>query len=95
MSAEPQTLLITVDGGRCTGHGRCADVAPEVFEIDDDGYSTRRHQGPQVAPTSLKAAAELGEASCPERAISVLVQTAQLAESPGDVYGRAGTGRHV
>jgi ferredoxin len=27
----------TIDGDRCQGHGRCAMLAPAVFDIDDDG----------------------------------------------------------
>ncbi len=29
---------VTVDWLRCDGHGVCAEVAPEVFLLDDWGY---------------------------------------------------------
>jgi len=29
---------IVVDADRCEGHGLCQQIAPEVFDLDDDGY---------------------------------------------------------
>ncbi|CUR56727.1 conserved hypothetical protein [metagenome] len=31
------TGKVVVDRGRCTGIGICESIAPEVFEVDDDG----------------------------------------------------------
>jgi ferredoxin len=31
---------VSVDWLRCDGHGVCAEVAPEVFGLDDWGYPT-------------------------------------------------------
>lgn len=28
-----------VDHERCEGHGRCFAVAPDLFDVDDDGYT--------------------------------------------------------
>ncbi len=28
--------LPTIDANACTAHGDCADIAPEVFALDDD-----------------------------------------------------------
>lgn len=28
---------VAIDGGRCQGHGRCADLAPDYFDLDDAG----------------------------------------------------------
>jgi ferredoxin len=58
----------TIDDTRCSGHGRCYSVAPEVFAADDLGYGTVR--GPEL-PSELAPAARLGRDSCPERAITV------------------------
>ncbi len=32
-------MKITVDHGLCQGHGQCAEVASDLFEIRDDGFA--------------------------------------------------------
>lgn len=60
-------MIITVDTGRCQGHGRCNALCPEVFDVDDEGYvllvtstPAREHEG------RVREAA----ANCPEQAIT-------------------------
>jgi len=60
-------MKVTVDRSRCTGHGRCYVLVPEVFSADDDGYSVVLEQ---EVPAALESRAQLGEANCPERAIT-------------------------
>ena len=43
-------MKITVDGGRCTGHGRCYTLAPALLDYDDEGYVTIRDQTVDVPP---------------------------------------------
>jgi ferredoxin len=59
-------LKVRIDSERCQGHGRCYSLAPAVFESDDEGYG--RVVSEEI-PEELRSKAELGEASCPERAI--------------------------
>ena len=54
---------------RCTGHGRCYILAPEVYDADDDGYSI---PGERVVPAGQESKARLGAANCPEDAIEVI-----------------------
>ena len=61
-------MRITLDRTRCTGHGRCYTVAPEVFDADDDGYGVLLTA--DVAPGD-EAPARRGAANCPEDAISL------------------------
>jgi ferredoxin len=61
-------MLIRVDTARCTGHARCHDAAPEVYELDDNGYCDIVAVTP---PAADEPAARRGAASCPERAIHV------------------------
>jgi ferredoxin len=35
-------MKVTVDDGRCRGHGVCITVCPEVFTLNDDGYAQAR-----------------------------------------------------
>jgi ferredoxin len=30
-------MRISVERARCEGHGMCVDVAPELFQLDDEG----------------------------------------------------------
>jgi ferredoxin len=61
-------VYVSIDTTRCQGHGRCAIIAPEVFDVDDFG------QGKVLVdpcPGELRATAEEAEYSCPENAITV------------------------
>lgn len=61
-------MRVVVDGDRCTGHGRCYVMAPDVYEADDDGYSVA---GTHEVPAGLEDRARTGAANCPESAIQV------------------------
>jgi ferredoxin len=62
-------VRVTVDRSLCAGHGRCYDVAPELFEDDEEGYSIARNDG-TVGPAQADAA-RLAVRLCPERALSL------------------------
>jgi ferredoxin len=67
----PPTLAamkVVIDTERCTGHGRCYTLAPEVFDADDDGYGLVRVA--DVGP-DLEEKARVGVRNCPEDAISI------------------------
>ena len=61
---------LSVDAGRCTGHGRCYTASPGLLSDDEEGFVTLRGSSMEVADDQLAAAAE-AEAACPERAISL------------------------
>ncbi|WP_375482649.1 ferredoxin [uncultured Jatrophihabitans sp.] len=63
-------LRISVDQAKCTGHARCNATAPDVYPIDDDGYTALN--GVVDVPDDRADAARHGAAACPERAITVL-----------------------
>ncbi|MFN2540347.1 MAG: ferredoxin, partial [Mycobacteriales bacterium] len=56
---------LVIDSDRCSGHGRCYTLAPELVQPDDEGF-----------PVLVEGAVADGEAaqlvvrSCPEQAIS-------------------------
>lgn len=59
---------VQVDRERCVGSGVCESLAPEVFELDDDGVLQLHREEP--------AADELDEVrdavqSCPARALAL------------------------
>jgi ferredoxin len=61
-------VRIVLDTDRCTGHGRCYSLAPDLFDCDDVGYGAVIH--PDV-PEGLEEQARMAAANCPERAISL------------------------
>jgi ferredoxin len=66
-------MKITVDTDACEGHGRCAFVAPAVFQLDENLDLTY-----DPAPgEELRAAVEEAIAACPEQAISELTDTSK------------------
>ena len=62
-------MKIAIDFDKCHGHGRCYDIAPGMFDSDDEGYSVLLHDG--VVPAGLEKTVELAIANCPESAISI------------------------
>jgi ferredoxin len=57
------TYLADIDAGACAAHGDCADMAPDVFYIDDIAHVVGT--GPDEL---LMAAAE----ACPSAAIRII-----------------------
>jgi len=63
-------MRLTLDGERCTGHGRCYELAPELFAAnDDDGHSILLVTGDLSA--DQEAAARRAVLNCPERALDL------------------------
>jgi ferredoxin len=61
---------VTIDRSLCSGFGACADLAPEIFDVDDGGLVSLR-VGRSDDPAVLDAAA-----ACPMAAISVVEERA-------------------
>lgn len=63
-------MRIEVDEDVCQGHGLCAAMAPEVYEVDlRDGLN--RMGAVELADEKLWDPAERGAQACPERAITL------------------------
>lgn len=68
-------MKVRIDEARCQGHTMCALAAPEVFAIrGEDAMSTVVPEASGEVPAGLQAAARLGAASCPERAVVITEQ---------------------
>ena len=57
---------IEIDRSLCSGFGACAELAPDIFEVDAGGIATAR-VGESDDPNVLEA-----EAACPMAAIRVI-----------------------
>ncbi|CAM5722585.1 ferredoxin [Streptomyces hirsutus] len=57
-----------IDTSKCVGHGQCAMMAPDVFDLDAGGYAQT------IAPEltgDQRRDAETAAMACPEQAIRV------------------------
>jgi ferredoxin len=61
-------MKIILDQDKCTGHARCNAIAPDLYELDDNGYCAITEL--QVPP-DREADAQAGAGECPERAITI------------------------
>jgi ferredoxin len=62
-------MKIRIDKAHCVGHARCAAIAPEIFQLDDDGYISVEEID---VPEGQEAIARRGARACPERIITVI-----------------------
>ena len=62
-------MKIRIDKARCAGHARCAAIAPDIYELDDDGYIAVTEI---EVPPGKEDIARRGARACPERIITVV-----------------------
>ena len=66
-------MKVHIDSDRCQGHGRCYDLAPELFGADDEGYG--RVLGDGLVSPDHEQEARLAAANCPESAVTIVEGT--------------------
>ena len=71
-------MRVQIDPSLCQGHGRCYDLAPDLFGEDEDGYATLtdRTADGQVPP-DREDDARLAADNCPEAAVLVFEEAAR------------------
>ncbi len=62
-------MKINYDRSLCQGHNRCYSLAPELFDVDDEGYAILKVEG--EVPAELEGKAQLCVDNCPEYAIQI------------------------
>ncbi len=62
-------MKISLDRSACQGHNRCYSLAPELFDVDEEGYAVLLVEG--EVPAELEEKAQLCADNCPEFAIEV------------------------
>lgn len=62
-------MKIKYDRSLCQGHNRCYMLAPELFDVDDEGYAVLKVEG--EVPEDLQDKAQLCVDNCPEYAIEL------------------------
>jgi ferredoxin len=66
-------VKLQINSDRCQGHGRCYDLAADLFGEDEEGYGTVLGTG--IVPAGREHDARRAVANCPERAIDLLEET--------------------
>jgi len=61
---------ITIDRSLCSGFGACAELAPQIFDVDGGGLASLR-TGTSSDPAVLEAAV-----ACPMGAIEIIEEQA-------------------
>lgn len=62
-------MRIHIDALQCEGHGMCAATAPDLYDLNDDGYATPTDF---EVPSGSESQAESGATACPMGAVKVL-----------------------
>jgi ferredoxin len=65
---DTTTPRLDVDRIRCDGYGMCAELLPELIELDDWGYPIVR---PGAVPADLESLARRAVAVCPVLALKL------------------------
>ena len=63
-----QRISVHVDPRMCEGHGLCAELLPEVFDLADDDIVTVTDEHPLP---EHEAAVRAAAAACPRQAITL------------------------
>jgi ferredoxin len=65
---EGDQMRVVVDFDKCTSNALCMNVAPEIFEVRDDGFLYILNEEPAEAQrATVQAAVDI----CPNHAISI------------------------
>lgn len=62
-------MKVAVDLTLCQGHGQCQDAAPQIFELDDEGFA--RVLQPEVRKEDQVTQAREAADRCPVQAIEL------------------------
>jgi ferredoxin len=61
-------IEVSVNRNKCCGYGLCAEICPEVFELDDMGFALVTGA---AVPQALAGRAREAAETCPEEAITI------------------------
>ncbi len=74
------TMKLRIDPIACTGHGLCADLLPELIELDEWGYPIL----PASIPPGLAGHARRAVSACPTLALRLIRSRAQQERRGGN-----------
>jgi ferredoxin len=62
-------LKVVANRSACCGYGVCAEICPEVYQLDDNGIVVL---ATDTVPAGLEEKAREGAAACPQNALEVV-----------------------
>jgi ferredoxin len=62
-------LRVVVDKPACCGYGVCAEICPEVYKLDENGFV---FLNVPLVPAGLEDKAREGAEACPQSALAVV-----------------------
>jgi ferredoxin len=77
---QTRTAVLQIDRILCDGYGMCAELLPEMIELDDWGYPIFRRS---EVPANLMEHAERAVAVCPVLALKLARPTTAGLTPPG------------
>jgi len=66
-------VKVQINSDRCQGHGRCYDLASDLFGDDEEGFGQVIGDG--LVSEDFEREARLAVANCPERAIDLVEES--------------------
>lgn len=63
-------MKVQINSDLCQGHGRCYDLAPDLFGDDEEGFGQVLSDG--TVPSDKEREARLAVANCPEHAVELV-----------------------
>jgi ferredoxin len=74
-SAEtsPTRLRVIADRSACCGYGVCAEICPEIYQVDDIGIVKLLEE---IVPRGLETKAKEAAGACPQSALRVVEEPA-------------------
>lgn len=63
-----KVLRVIADRNACCGYGVCAEICPEIYQLDDNGFVVL---ATDLVPAGLEEKAREGAAACPQSALEV------------------------
>jgi ferredoxin len=66
-------MKVRINTDLCQGHGRCYDLAPDLFGDDEEGYGQVLSDG--MVSAGNEHDARLAVANCPEHAVELVEES--------------------
>jgi ferredoxin len=65
-------LRVIADRGACCGYGVCAEICPEIYQVDDIGVVRLLSD---IVPEGLEVKAKEAAGACPQNALRVVEES--------------------
>jgi ferredoxin len=67
--SSPGKFKVVINKPACCGYGVCAEICPEVYKLDADGFV---YVDNEIVPEGLEESAREGADACPQSALKLV-----------------------